>query len=230
MKLLKLKIAIVAIVSSSVSAMASDIPPSGSDISATASNADLVLLGETIANRNCVMCHGPSFQGYFVAPRLAGQRPQYIVNQIHNFVAHTRDNPYSQLYMWRASAKLEWTDPAGPQAVAAYLSTLEPKAANDGHEEFIGAGQSLYAAGQQEENVPACAACHGPNAVGSRNIPRLGGLSYFYLKRRLEQWAEGYHTSGAYPMPKVARNLSPDQIEALASYLSFIDYTREAFK
>ena len=115
MKLLTWKIAIAAVVSSSISAMACE--------------ADLVCVGETIANRNCVMCHGPSFQGYFVAPRLAGQRPEYVQNQLKNFVAHSRDNPYSQLYMWRAAAKLQtqWGDENGVRAVAAYLATLSRK-------------------------------------------------------------------------------------------------------
>ncbi len=216
MKLLRLKIAIVAVVSSSAAALACE--------------ADLVCVGETIA-RNCVMCHGPSFQGYFVAPRLAGQRPQYVENQLHNFLAHSRDNPYSQLYMWRASAKLISIDPDGVRAVAAYFATLQPKAANDGHEELVSEGLSLFSGGEPSENVPACAACHGPNAVGSRNIPRLGGLSYHYLKRRLELWGEGYHASATYPMPKIAKSLSEDKIEALASYLSFIDYgDGEGFK
>ena len=53
-------------------------------------------------------------------------------------------------------------------------------------------------------------------------IPRLGGLSYFYLKRRLAQWGEGYHAAAAPPMPRIASKLSPDAIEALASYLSFV--------
>jgi cytochrome c553 len=174
------------------------------------------------------MCHGPSFQGYFVAPRLAGQRPQYVENQLRNFLAHSRDNPYSQLYMWRASAKLAWTDPDGARAVAAYFSTLAPKPACDGNEALSAAGQSLYTGGEPGENVPACAACHGPDGVGSRNIPRIGGLSYHYLKRRLAQWGEGYHASAAYPMPKVARNLSVEQIEVLASYLSFLGPGEEA--
>jgi hypothetical protein len=42
------------------------------------------------------------------------------------------------------------------------------------------------------------------------------------LKRRLEQWAEGYHAAAGPPMPDIASKLSPDQIEALASYLSFV--------
>jgi cytochrome c553 len=73
-----------------------------------------------------------------------------------------------------------------------------------------------------EANIAACVACHGPNAEGVGSIPRLGGLAYTYLKRRLEQWAEGYHGTLAHPMPHIATELSPDQIEELASYLSFV--------
>ena len=45
-----------------------------------------------------------------------------------------------------------------------------------------------------EANIVSCYACHGPNAEGVRDIPRLGGLAYFYLKGRLEQWGQGYHS------------------------------------
>jgi cytochrome c553 len=214
MKLLKLKIAFAAVVTSSLSAMACE--------------GDLVCVGEQIA-RNCTMCHGPQFQGYFVAPRLAGQKPQYVVNQLRDLLAHKRDNPYSQLYMWRASAKLVSIDPDGVRAVAAYFATLQPEAAADGHQELVAAGQNLFSGGEASENVPACAVCHGPNGVGSRNIPRIGGLSFHYLKRRLEAWGAGYHASATYPMPKIASNLSEEKIDALASYLSFIG-SEESFK
>ncbi len=214
MKLLTLKLAVAAIVASTLSAMACE--------------GDLVCAGQQLA-RNCIMCHGPDLQGYFVAPRLAGQKPQYVVNQLHDFLAHKRDNPYSQLYMWRASAKLISIDPQGIEAVAAFFSTLEPKAAADGHLELAPIGQNLFSGGEPSENIPACAVCHGPNGVGSRNIPRIGGLSYYYVKRRLEKWGEGYHASATYPMPKIATNLPADKIEALASYLSFIG-SEESFK
>ena len=71
-------------------------------------------------------------------------------------------------------------------------------------------------------NIVSGAACHGPNAEGVGAIPRLGGLSYLYLKRKLEQWGEGYHMTAQFPMPQVSVKLSPDTIEALASYLSFV--------
>jgi cytochrome c553 len=59
-------------------------------------------------------------------------------------------------------------------------------------------------------------------AEGVRAIPRLGGLAYSYLKRRLEQWGAGYHAAAEPPMPRIASKLSRDEVEALASYLSFV--------
>ena len=49
-----------------------------------------------------------------------------------------------------------------------------------------------------------------------------GDMSYFYLKRRLEEWGQGYHSPPGSPMPMVASTLGPDEVEALASYLSFV--------
>ena len=83
-------------------------------------------------------------------------------------------------------------------------------------------GRTIYQQGLPDANIAACVACHGPNAEGVAEIPRLGGLAYTYLKRRLQQWGEGYHATARVPMPRIASKLSRDQIEELASYLSFI--------
>jgi cytochrome c553 len=169
--------------------------------------------------RNCTWCHGTSGQGYMVAPRLAGQRPAYVESQIRSFREHSRDNPFSRQYMWDAVAAL------GPQAardLAAYFATIPPKPANDGDRNLAARGRTIYLEGIPEANIASCYACHGPNAEGVRDIPRLGGLAYFYLKERLEQWGQGYHSGVGTPMPIVARSLGPAEIEALASYLSFV--------
>ncbi len=42
----------------------------------------------------------------------------------------------------------------------------------------------------------------------------LSGLDSSYLRRRLEQWNQGYHAAAAPPMISIARKLSDDQIEA----------------
>jgi cytochrome c553 len=190
-------------------------------ILAVACSAVATLAGhaESLAVRNCNWCHGGSGRGYTPAPQLAGQRPQYIEKQLVNFSGHTRDNPFSKMYMWRAAANLSRQT---AHELAMYYATLSPRAANDGDRALIATGQSIYQEGQPDSNIVACVVCHGPNAEGVRGIPRLGGLAYPYLKQRLEQWGEGYHAAAGPPMPDIAGKLSRNQIDALASYLSFL--------
>jgi cytochrome c553 len=174
---------------------------------------------ESASVRNCTWCHGISGKGFTVAPRLAGQRRQYIESQLQSFHQHTRDNPFSRQYMWGAVAALR---PDAARDLAAYFATLPAKAANDGRSDLAAAGQKIYDEGIPDANIVACLACHGPAAEGVREIPRLGGLSYSYLKRRLREWGEGYHSGSEFPMPQVATKLGQNEIEALASYLSFV--------
>jgi len=121
--------------------------------------------------------------------------------------------------MWDAVAALR---PHEARDLAIYFATLTPKAANDGDRNLAARGRTIYIEGIPESNIVSCYACHGPNAEGVRDIPRLGGLAYFYLKGRLEQWGKGYHSGTTTPMPLVASKLGPNEIEALASYLSFV--------
>lgn len=174
---------------------------------------------ESAAVSNCTWCHGVAAQGYAPAPRLAGQRPQYIERQLLDFRNHTRDNPFSKQYMWGATANLS---PGTAHYLAYYFSKQIPEAANDGDRRFAASGKKLFEDGNPGANTVSCAVCHGPNAEGIGRIPRLGGLSYYYLKRKLSQWGEGFHSAAAAPMPQIASKLSSNEIEALASYLSFI--------
>lgn len=197
MKRIGLSIAVLAIVASALPARAED----------------------GVSVRNCTWCHGTSAQGYVVAPRLAGQRPQYIESQLQSFHAHIRDNPLSKQYMWNAVAALR---PDAAHDLAVYFATIPPRPANDGNRALVARGRTIYMDGIPEANIVSCYACHGPNAEGIREIPRLGGLSAFYLKARLEQWDQGYHSAPGSPMPIVARQLGPGELEALVSYLSFV--------
>jgi cytochrome c553 len=169
--------------------------------------------------RNCNWCHGTSGQGYTIAPRLAGQKPLYIETQLRNFHEHTRDNPFSKQYMWSAVTALR---PQAARELAEYFSTIPPRAANDGIQNLAATGRTIYLEGIPQANIVSCLACHGPDAEGVREIPRLGGLSYDYLKRRLEQWGQGYHSGSETPMPRIATKLGSKEIEAIASYLSFV--------
>jgi cytochrome c553 len=150
---------------------------------------------------------------------LAAQRPQYLEKQLADFHAHTRDNPFARQYMWGAARNL---DAQSVRSLAVYFASLPPRSANDGVPNLVELGRTIYQEGMPEANIVACVVCHGPSAEGVGQIPRLGGLSYIYLKRRLEQWTEGYHAAAGPPMISISSKLSDDQIEALASYLSFV--------
>jgi cytochrome c553 len=147
MKFVRSKIAVLAIVASAASAWAGDIE-SGA--------------------RNCIWCHGTSGQGFTIAPRLAGQRLQYIEAQLLSFSGHTRDNPFSKQYMWGAAENLSART---ARELALYFSTLPPKAANDGDRDIAAIGRTLYQDGDSDANIAACAVCHGPNAEGIREFP-----------------------------------------------------------
>lgn len=121
--------------------------------------------------------------------------------------------------MWGAAATLS---PHSARELAAYFARLPAKASKDGNTGLAARGKAIYDEGIPEVNIVACAPCHGPNAEGIREIPRLGGLSYYYLSAALEQWRRGYDAGAEPPMPRVAAKLSRKDIEAIASYLSFI--------
>ncbi|MGO9172378.1 MAG: c-type cytochrome [Rhodomicrobium sp.] len=169
--------------------------------------------------RNCAFCHGPGVQGRAVAPRLAGQHADYIVKQIEYFRDKSRNGVFALRYMSHVAVQIQ---PDYECEVAAYIESLPPEpAADNGNEALVPVGEALFQGGSPGDNIPACIFCHGPEGQGVGRIPRLGGLSYNYLQRRLTQWGEGFH-SNAEIMPGVASKLSPDQIEAVASYLSYV--------
>ena len=120
---------------------------------------------ENLAVRNCTWCHGGAAQGYTPAPRLAGQRYQYLENQLADFHAHTRDNPLSRQYMWGAAANLT---PQSVRNLSMYFSTLSPQAADDGDREFVATGRTIYQEGMPDDNIVACVVCHGPRCGGRR--------------------------------------------------------------
>ena len=163
----------------------------------------------------CSWCHGVAGQGFATAPRLAGQSAEYIESQLLSFQKHTRTSQF----MWGAVKDL---DALKTSDIAAYFSAIPPVAADDGDSALVSIGKTIYQEGVPQSNIVACEACHGPNAQGLGKIPRLGGLSYAYLKTRLNQWAHGEDIAASLPMPRIASQLSPNDIDALASYLSFV--------
>jgi cytochrome c553 len=173
----------------------------------------------------CQDCHGPSGQGYpgfSPIPRIGGQTTKYLKNQLQAFAESRRDADAST-----AMSKIHGPDEPMRTALAAHFSKLDPEPIGDGSKDLVAAGKKIYAEGVPTANVPACSACHGPEAKGKAEIPGLAGQLYPYTVEELQGWSEKRGNdlaSGdmAAVMTPVAHAMSHAQIAAVAAYLSYV--------
>jgi cytochrome c553 len=171
----------------------------------------------------CQDCHGPSgqgYRGYFPMPRLAGQQTEYLKNQLQAFVEHRRTNNI----MFNVAHSLS---PAMIAALAADFRALNPQPLGGGPRSLMATGEKIFQDGVPDANVAACAACHGPDAQGSGEIPRLAGQLHDYIFNKLTNWSKERGLNPAKPdtaaiMSPVAHSLSRPQVEAVAAYLSYL--------
>ena len=163
----------------------------------------------------CSSCHG--LQGHSTSslfPRLAGQQKDYIVTQLKAFRDHTRADPHAKTYMWGMAARL--TD-AQVASIADYYARQPPVDGDLDPSPQVTAGAQIYAKGVPSEKVAACVNCHGKQAEGQGTTPRLAGQHPDYLARQLEWFASTARANQI--MYESSRNLTAEQIEAVAAYL-----------
>jgi len=169
----------------------------------------------------CQSCHGLSYQGYsgyLAVPRLAGQTPEYITNQLKAFAERKRERG-----LFFNIARTHRVPSGMQDALARRFQSMHGKPLGGGPRHLENAGQKLYADGVEAEDIPACASCHGKGAEGKDVSPRLAGQSYQYLVRELKRWneARGQGTEQGAPKKK-AHTLSVAQVEAVAAYVSYL--------
>lgn len=171
--------------------------------------------------RACTVCHGAQGQagpdGYY--PRIAGKPAGYLYNQLISFkegrrhyapmerLISTLDDSYLlEIAQYYANLTLPYPSPRKARqdaAAAAHASSLIEK-------------------GDVTRGLPACAQCHGKALTGTQpNIPGLLGLPADYLLGQLGGW-QNKQRKALEPdcMAKVARLLDPQDISALAQWLS----------
>jgi cytochrome c553 len=170
----------------------------------------------------CKTCHGLSGQGYlgyFPIPRLAGQQPQYIENQLRAFIERRRTNPI----MFNVAHVLS---PSMLTALADHFKDLNPKPFGGAPRRSLAEGKKIFEEGLPESNVPACSACHGMEGKGQNEIPRLAGQLYAYTVGQLTGWkterGQGSAVDTSAIMAPTAHNLTRSQVEAVAAYVSYL--------
>jgi cytochrome c553 len=168
----------------------------------------------------CKTCHGlagQGYRGYFPMPRLAGQQPEYIENQLRAFIERRRTNPV----MANVAHAL---GPSMIAALAAHFKALDPRPIGGAPRQSVATGKRIYDDGIPEANVPACSACHGTDGRGQNQIPRLAGQLYEYTVGQLSGWSkvrgQGSSVDTSAIMAPTAHNMTRSQVEAIAAYVA----------
>jgi cytochrome c553 len=163
----------------------------------------------------CGTCHGPhgnSTQPKF--PRIAGQNANYLATQLKAFRSQTRGDPDALGYMWGMAGQLDDTT---IDALAKYYSGQKPEPVRKRDPALAARGRDIFEHGIESEGVPACAACHGPDAHGLADFPRLAGQHAQYVLKQLGSFQSNMRNVAI--MHGVAQNLREAEMEAVAAYL-----------
>jgi cytochrome c553 len=173
------------------------------------------LYAQRLAVGVCGTCHGPrgnSEQPKF--PILAGQNPNYLAAQLKSFRSQTRGDPDAISYMWGMAGPLS---DESITALAQYYSSQKATRARTERSAEISRGRDIYEHGVESEGVPACTACHGPDAHGTADFPRLAGQHAQYVLKQLGSFQSNMRNVAV--MHGVARSLRLPEMEAVAAYV-----------
>ncbi len=185
--------------------------------------------GRQIADTTCVACHGltgTSLVGEF--PNLAGQKADYLTQELDAFRTGTRSSPVMQ----PVARSLSDTDIAD---VTAFYHQQTPQADAATDPDLIAGGRRIYELGLSA-SVPACASCHEPGGTGTmgggmmgRGMPMMGMGSTAivpqirsqhapYVVAQLERLATGARPASV--MGAIAAGLTGSERRAVAAWLA----------
>ena len=182
----------------------------------TATQADMIETSGMQPWETCGLCHsldGISRMPKF--PKLAGQRPAYIIKQFRDFHSGTRENDGGQM-----QAITTEIDPNALPAIADYFARLappEPVSPSDAGSRP--SAEQLFRQGRS--GIPACLSCHGSTDPDVPLAPWLEAQHPEYLVKQLQDFRQG--NRGNDPggvMQTIASQLPEADIEPLAAYIA----------
>jgi cytochrome c553 len=173
-------------------------------------NPDQVSIGRgaTLAQK-CAICHGPQGVSDANSPNLAGQFAAVTYKELNDFKAGVRVNSIMSPFA------LNMTDQE-MRDLAAYYSYLPRVPSNQLDTSRM--TPDIVSIGAPLRNIPPCGSCHGEIDIKAGS-PWLGGQSAIYIKAQLKAFASGSrHNDISEQMRNIARQMTPDEIEATAKY------------
>jgi cytochrome c553 len=163
----------------------------------------------------CSTCHGP--RGISRSPEfpiLAAQRKGYLEAQIDAFRQRTRSEKDAHDFMWGIAGNL---DESIIDGIAAYYASQPPAPGRNDDPALVAKGKELFDKGLPERGIPACQVCHGPDALGKADFPRLAGQHAKYIVKQLNYIQSLVRTAPV--MHGIVKDLTPAEIVAVAAYV-----------
>lgn len=172
------------------------------------------------AFRSCRGCHKQDAFGRVDGsyPRLTGQYASVIIKQLTDIRAGTRFNPKMEPFISPDAVSVD--DIAD---IAAYLSTLTTVKENGkGPGDQLALGETIY-------SQRGCVKCHGSRGEGNgeKLYPALAAQHYSYLLREMEFIKTGARGNSHPDMVAALRDISTNDMEAVADYLSRLPDRRQ---
>jgi cytochrome c553 len=156
---------------------------------------------------SCTTCHGNDGNSAAAAyPNLAGQTAPYLYKQLKDFKEGRRKDQVM-------STMVGFMTDEDMKDLADFFSVQSPA-----HGTFK-ADPELVAQGKKIAQELQCMACHQSNFKGLNEFPRVTRQQYNYTVKQLKDFRDGVRTNDNGSMA-IVKNLTDDQIKALAHYLS----------
>lgn len=161
----------------------------------------------------CFVCHGAQGESSSeMFPRLAGQHWEYTAKQLANFKSGRRKGTA----MADMVAKLT---PDEMVALGKYFEQMSVPADAAKEPDLAAMGKYIYHNGNQYSGVPACAGCHGPQALGTAALPRLAGQYAVYTEAQLKQFSTRERNNDNAVMHAIVAKMTALEMAAVAQYL-----------
>ncbi|MBX9633900.1 MAG: cytochrome c4 [Magnetospirillum sp.] len=166
---------------------------------------------QLFADKGCTACHGedantPLQEGY---PRLSGQNPEYVFNQLKDIKAGARTNGQTNDTMKPIVEDLSEGD---MRALADFLGTLpRPQTV-----QAPSPGKQLYL-------TKTCVACHGKDGMKPllKTYPALAGQDKAYIVAQAKDIQGGIRKNGgSNAMQPVMHLVSDAELDSIAEFLA----------
>ncbi len=154
----------------------------------------------------CANCHGDRGNNSSEdTPVLAGQNPNYLVEQARKYVDGRRRN----MFMEGMLKALSVDETAG---MAMFYAAQKAEPQPNQPAQLVEKGRAYYG--------KVCVACHGPDARGAAHMPRLAGQHPGYVLTSLKHFAKRDGIRSSPEMEMVVSQMSEAEMRAVAAYVA----------